>query len=345
MHTKTRAYYTTPLIALTEQKFREMQEQAVRWGFSADDVGLVTGNRRENPDAPILVVVAEILFNRLLHREAFSFDDVSAVVMDEFHSFNDPERGAVVGVHFSPAAGACSDVVAFGDGWQLGPVLPLATKNTTADGLERIESDERKVPLDFEWIGERILTEQIEMMAQGPDDIRMTPALIFCFNREECWTVAETLRGKKVVDPNRQARLLEELKKHDFSHGAGPKLRQILQRGVGVHHAGVLPRYRRIVEELFQKKLLTIATCTETLSAGINLPARSVVLPTIMKGPNGEEADYRPVQRPSDFWPGRATSVRQSGVRLCHGARGRCQVGPMETPVRSDPRGTRRTRG
>ena len=72
-----------------------MQSLAVQWGFMPDDVGLVTGNRRENPDAPVLVVVAEILFNRLLHREAFDFTDVSAVVMDEFHSFNDPERGIV----------------------------------------------------------------------------------------------------------------------------------------------------------------------------------------------------------------------------------------------------------
>src|SRR5262245_64116309 len=69
LHTGTRAYYTTPLIALTEQKLQEMQAAAVRWGFSADDVGLVTGNRRVNPDAPVLVVVAEILFNRLLHGE------------------------------------------------------------------------------------------------------------------------------------------------------------------------------------------------------------------------------------------------------------------------------------
>src|SRR5205814_1533686 len=67
LHTGTTAYYTTPLIALTEQKLQEMQAAAVRWGFSADDVGLVTGNRRVNPDAPVLVVVAEILFNRLLH--------------------------------------------------------------------------------------------------------------------------------------------------------------------------------------------------------------------------------------------------------------------------------------
>src|SRR5262245_28250548 len=103
LHTGTRAYYTTPLIALTEQKLQEMQAAAIRWGFSASDVGLVTGNRRVNADAPILVVVAEILFNRLLHGDssgggaqadraalqdphsALDFTNVSAVVMDEFH--------------------------------------------------------------------------------------------------------------------------------------------------------------------------------------------------------------------------------------------------------------------
>ncbi len=106
LHTGTFAYYTTPLIALTEQKFQEMQQSAVRWGFKADDVGLVTGNRRVNPNARVLVVVAEILLNRLLHQnpaanapgaagEAFDFSQVSAVVMDEFHSFADPERGIV----------------------------------------------------------------------------------------------------------------------------------------------------------------------------------------------------------------------------------------------------------
>src|SRR5437764_3303091 len=89
LHTGTVAYYTTPLIALTEQKFQEMQAAAVRWGFRAEDVGLVTGNRRVNPDARALVVVAEILLNRLLHPEGFDFGSVSAVVMDEFHNFAD----------------------------------------------------------------------------------------------------------------------------------------------------------------------------------------------------------------------------------------------------------------
>src|SRR5215470_983986 len=96
LHTGKVAYYTTPLIALTEQKFQEMQACAVRWGFQPDDVGLVTGNRRVNPNARVLIVVAEILLNRLLHAgpddphaESFDFTHVSSVVMDEFHNFAD----------------------------------------------------------------------------------------------------------------------------------------------------------------------------------------------------------------------------------------------------------------
>ena len=104
LHNGTTAYYTTPLIALTEQKFREMQEAAVRWGFRAEDVGLVTGHRRINPDAHVLVVVAEILLNRLLNAEAFDFSSVSAVVMDEFHSFADMQRARKFGsANCSPA--------------------------------------------------------------------------------------------------------------------------------------------------------------------------------------------------------------------------------------------------
>ncbi len=284
LHLGKTAYYTTPLIALTDQKFRELQQSAVRWGFSADDVGLVTGNRKVNPDARILVVVAEILLNRLLHRDAFNFDDVWAVVMDEFHSFNDRERGIV---------------------WEFGlSLLPqhvrtLLISATVGNSMEftnwlshvhdrklkLIQGTERKVPLSFSWVEDALLDEHVERMVAGDESLRRTPALIFCFNRSQCWTVAEQLKGKKVVTPEQQKQLGAELDQHDWTLGAGPKLKRILIRGIGVHHAGVLPRYRRIVEDLFQKKLLSFCVCTETLAAGINLPARSVVLPGLLKGP------------------------------------------------------------
>jgi superfamily II DNA/RNA helicase len=284
LHTGRRAYYTTPLIALTEQKLAEMQAAAVRWGFGADDVGLVTGNRQVNPQAPVLVVVAEILFNRLLHGESFQFDDVAAVVMDEFHSFNDPERGVVWELSLGllpPHVRLLLLSATVGNSMQFINWLEQSHDRR----LQLVESDERKVPLSFHWVGDQLLVELLEEMAVGEPENRRVPALVFCFNREECWTVAEQLKGKGMLAPGQQAALASALERHDWSSGAGPKLRQILMRGVGVHHAGVLPRYKRIVEDLFQQKLLSVTVCTETLAAGINLPARSVVVPNLLKGP------------------------------------------------------------
>ena len=288
LHTRNVAYYTTPLIALTDQKFHELQEAAVRWGFSADDVGLVTGNRCINPEARVRVVVAEILLNRLLHPTAFEFDDVASVVMDEFHNFNNRERGIV----WELSLGLLPKQVRL--------LLLSATVGNSAEflvwlnrshdrKLQLVQSNERRVPLFYEWVDDQLLNEQIVLMSEGDEASRRIPALLFCFNREECWSVAEQLKGKHLIDAERQKQLVVELDKYDFTTGAGPKLKQILRRGVGVHHAGLIPRYRRVVEELFQKKLLSVAVCTETLAAGINLPARSVALTTLLKGPPGDK--------------------------------------------------------
>lgn len=288
LHSRRTAYYTTPLIALTEQKFREMQAAAVRWGFDEDDVGLVTGNRTVNPDATVLVVVAEILLNRLLHPAAFDFSTVAAVVMDEFHNFADPERGVVWELALgllptnvrllllSATVGNAGEFM----GW---------LRRSHGRKVQLVQSFDRKIPLAYEWVSDQLLNEQLQLMSQGDDEHRRTPALVFCFNREECWSVAEQMKGKHILADGQQKQLAVELERHDFRRGAGPKLRQILQRGVGVHHAGMMPRYRRIVEELFQKKLLSICVCTETLAAGINLPARSVLLTTLVKGPPGKK--------------------------------------------------------
>jgi superfamily II DNA/RNA helicase len=288
LHTRKTAFYTTPLIALTEQKFSEIQAAAIRWGFSPDDVGLITGNRKVNPQAPVLVVVAEILLNRLLHPEGFDFSNVASVVMDEFHSFNDPERGVV---------------------WELSlALLPRhvrlmllsATVGNSVDFLlwlrrehgrkvQLIQGTERKVPLEFHWVGNELLPDWLEQMQDGTDESRRTPALVFCFNRAECWSVAEQIKGKNLLRSGQQKELARQIDEWNWKVGAGPKLKQLLMRGVGVHHAGLLPKYRRRVEQLFQSKLLSVCICTETLAAGINLPARSVVLTTLVKGPPGKK--------------------------------------------------------
>ncbi len=325
LKTGKRAYYTTPLIALTEQKFHELQASAERWGFSRYDVGLVTGNRRENPDARLLVVVAEILFNRLLGSDLFAssgsersgdgtgtsggpslpsrflaestdvpeerffhFDDVSVVVMDEFHQFSDPERGIVWEFTLGLLPKHIRTLLisaTVGNAYEFISWL----RNTTGRKLSLIRTDERKVPLTFEWVGDRFLPEVIEEMHRGTDEERMVPTLVFCFNRDQCWDTAEVIKGKNIIDGARQRELATELENYDWSKGAGPKIRQLLLRGIGVHHAGVLPKYRRIIENLYQRKLLSVAVCTETLAAGINLPARSVLLPSLMKGPPGDK--------------------------------------------------------
>jgi len=288
LRTGRRMYYTTPLIALTDQKLDELRESAVRWGFQADQIGLVTGNRSVNPDAPVLVVVAEILLNRLLNPDAFTFDDVSCVVMDEFHSFNDPERGAVweltlamlpLHVRTLLLSATVGNSLAFTNWLQ----------NAHSRRLQLVQGTERKVPLQYEWVEDELLNDFAEKIAAGDPETRRTPALLFCFSRSQCWTTAEMLKGKSLIDKERQSELADYLNAADLRTGVGPKLKPILMRGVGVHHAGVLPRYRRIVEELFQRKLLSICVCTETLAAGINLPARSVVLPSLLKGPRDKK--------------------------------------------------------
>lgn len=292
MKTGKKAYYTTPLIALTEQKYREIQEALERWGYSKHYVGLVTGNRRENPDAPILVVVAEILFNRLLSTQdqgestehsLFSFDDVSTVVMDEFHQFADPERGMVWEFTLSLLPKQVRTLLISATVGNAYEFVAWLRENANRR-LTLVESTERKVPLSYHWVGDQLLTEQLEIMARTD----LTPVLVFCFDRNECWNIADQIRGRDLVTSENQKIIAKQLDAYDWTEGAGPKLKQLLLRGVGIHHAGVLPKYRRIVETLFQQKLLSVCVCTETLAAGINLPARSVLLPSILKGKPGE---------------------------------------------------------
>jgi hypothetical protein len=155
--------------------------------------------------------------------------------------------------------------------------------------LNIIRSDQRCVPLEFAWVGDKLLTQHLQDMVAKDDAENRSPALVFCFNREECWDVAERLKGLKLIDQATRVEIERQLGDGDFTQGAGPKLKQMLIRGVGVHHAGILPKYKEVVERLFLAKLMPFVICTETLAAGVNLPARSVVLDTLLKGKRGEK--------------------------------------------------------
>src|SRR4051812_47361989 len=230
LRTGTGVYYSTPLIALTDQKFLELQDTVARWGFDRDQVGLVTGHRTVNPDAPVKVVVAEVLLNRLLHPEVFDFSGVGAVVMDEFHNFNDPQRGIVWELALSllpkhvrvmllsATVGAAQEFV----NWM---AMSLDRRVTLVEGRDR------RVPLHFQWVGDELLPDFLEKVPRGPDAQPRPPALVFCFDRNVCGDPAEVLKGKDLFAEGQRQPLLDRLESFDFSVGSGNKLRTFLARG------------------------------------------------------------------------------------------------------------------
>src|SRR3954468_1608375 len=224
LRTDTGVYYSTPLIALTDQKFLELQDTVARWGFERERVGLVTGNRTVNPDAQVKVVVAEVLLNRLLHPEAFDFSGVGAVVMDEFHNFNEPQRGIVWELALSLLPKHIRVMLLSAT---IGDAQSFV--NWMARSLERrvtlVEGTQRRVPLHFHWVGDELLPDFLERVARGEDEQRRTPALVFCFDRSVCWDTAEVLKGKDLFVEGQRKALLDRLDAFDFSVGSGSKLR------------------------------------------------------------------------------------------------------------------------
>jgi superfamily II RNA helicase len=164
---------------------------------------------------------------------------------DLCRSFNDPERGIVweFSLGLLPAHVRLMLLSAtVGNAYEFTSWLRRLHRRS----LELVQSDERKIPLSYRWVGDQLLSEQLELMAAGSDESRYTPALVFCFNRDECWDVAEMLKGKGLLHEGQQKQLAQQLEQYDWSRGAGPKLKQLLYRGVGVHHAGVLPIRRSL---------------------------------------------------------------------------------------------------
>ena len=198
--------------------------------------------------------------------------------MDEFHSFADPERGIVweLSLNMLPKHVRLLLLSA-----TVGNAVEFLNWLDRCHGrkLELVEGRERKIPLTYRWVPDQFLNELLVDMAQGR---RRRPARRRPWCSLQPGRVLERRRAAEGAGPDerrpRRPPLNAEVDELEWPQGVGPKLKQMLRRGVGVHHAGLLPKYRRVVEDLFEKKLLSVALCTETLAAGINLPARSVVL-------------------------------------------------------------------
>lgn len=266
-----RAIYTTPLRALTEEKYRELCED-----FGDENVGFATGDYKVNREAPIQVEVAEILWNRIVAEKHVS--PAELVVMDEGHYFNDPERGyvweqSIIGLDPRTQLVILSATVGHADRFcqwvEVTRRMPMAL----------VESRERKVPLVHEF-REEMMIETVRELAHTGD----VPAIIFVFGREQCFEVARLLKScRRFTTDEEKVKVEAMCDEALLPSGEAKELRPLLTHGIGVHHAGILPRYKQLVEALALERLIKFVVSTETIAAGINLPARTVVFPSLRK--------------------------------------------------------------
>jgi len=266
-----RVVYTTPLRALTEEKYRELCAD-----FGEANVGFATGDYKVNRDAPVQVEVAEILWNRIVGEKNVAPADL--VIMDEGHYFNDPERGyvweqSILGLDPRAQLVILSATVGHPDRF----VQWIEQTRKVKMGL--IDSRERKIPLEHQF-REELLIDTVKDLAFKGD----VPAIIFVFGRELCFEVARLLKScRRFTSDEDKARVEALCDAALLPSGAAKELRPLLTHGIGIHHAGILPRYKQLVEQLVMERLVKFVVSTETIAAGINLPARTVVFPSLRK--------------------------------------------------------------
>jgi hypothetical protein len=265
------AIYTTPLRALTEEKFREFCAD-----FGDERVGFATGDYKVRPEAPVQVIVAEILWNRIFGERVKKPADV--VIMDEGHYFNDYERGyvweqSIIGL--DPRTQLVILSATIGSAQQFASWVYSCRR----EPLELVTSNERKVPLYHEYREAYLVEVARDLFAAGD-----WPAIIFSFSREGCFDKARLLKSlPRLTSDEERARIAELADAALLDRGLAKELRPLLLHGIGVHHAGILPRYKQLVERLTLERLIRFVVSTETISAGINLPAKRVVFPELRK--------------------------------------------------------------
>ncbi|MBK8014417.1 MAG: DEAD/DEAH box helicase [Deltaproteobacteria bacterium] len=270
------AIYTTPLRALTEEKYRELCDD-----FGEDKVGFATGDYKVNPEAPVQVLVAEILWNRIYGDQNVAPADI--VIMDEGHYFNDPERGyvweqSIIGLHPRSQLVILSATVGFAQQFCQWVYL------TRGVDMKLVQSTQRTVPLFHQFREDYLIEVVKDLFAKGE-----YPAIIFNFSRAQSFERARLLRScPRFTTEEEQRQIAEIAAPVLLPTGLGPDLKKLLEHGVGVHHAGVLPAYRRLVETLTVSRLLKFVVTTETIAAGINLPAKRVVFPSLRKFVRGK---------------------------------------------------------
>ena len=263
------SFYTAPIKALVSEKFFSLCEI-----FGADNVGMVTGDASVNADAPIICCTAEILANLSLREGTDA--DVGLVVMDEFHFYSEPDRGWAWQVPLLelPQAQFLLMSATLGEVDHFVTDLSKRTGRTTAV----IAGAERPVPLEFEWSMTPLQDKVVELV--GDDK---APVYLVHFTQAEALERAQSLLSLPLLPPGAGERIAAEIGAFQFGPGFGKVLSKLVRRGIGVHHAGMLPKYRRLVEQLAQTGLLKVICGTDTLGVGVNVPIRTVLLTGLTK--------------------------------------------------------------
>src|ERR1017187_2660933 len=264
-----RTFYTAPIKALVSENFFDLCD-----AFGPSQVGMMTGDGSVNATAPIICCTAEVLANVALRDGADA--DVGQVVMDEFHFYADPDRGwawqvpllELPRVQFVLMSATLGDVSRFEED------LTRRTGRPTAV----IHSTERPVPLVFSFVMEPLHETLKELLSTG-----QAPIYVVHFTQAAALEQAQALMSINVCTRAEKDAIAELMGDFRFSAGFGKTLSRLVRHGIGVHHAGLLPKYRRLVETLTQAGLLKVICGTDTLGVGINVPIRTVLFTALSK--------------------------------------------------------------
>lgn len=264
-----RTFYTAPLKALVSEKFFDLVHL-----FGAPNVGMITGDTSINPDAPVICCTAEILANQAL-REGDALD-AGVVVMDEFHFYADPQRGWAWQIPLLELSAPQFVLMSA----TLGDTSFFAAdlRRRTGRDVATITSAERPVPLSHSYSTEPLQDVLVDLVAT-----RRAPAYVVHFAQKDAVERAQSLTSVQVASREQREAIARRISGFTFSRGFGATLSRLLRLGIGVHHAGMLPRYRRLVEQLTQEGLLSVVCGTDTLGVGINVPIRTVVFTALTK--------------------------------------------------------------
>lgn len=264
-----RTFYTAPIKALVSEKFFALVEI-----FGAENVGMVTGDSSVNADAPIICCTAEILANLALRHGADT--PVQQVVMDEFHFYADPDRGWAwqVPLLTMPRAQFLLMSATLGDMTAIADDLTARTGRPT----NQITGVERPVPLHYSYALTPVHETVEDLLHTG-----QSPIYIVHFSQAAALERAQSMTSIKVISREQRDEIAEAIGSFRFTTTFGQTLSRLIRSGIGVHHAGMLPKYRRLVEQLAQHGHLRVICGTDTLGVGINVPIRTVLLTALTK--------------------------------------------------------------